>query len=137
MLDPATINRMATQIQSGSFFGYHVGQGRSAQEDIEEAHRLNPNIPLPKFMTVDEVRKESTQRSRRLFELWNKLHNILLQHEDTLRKRWVKKSLPQRKKILLTAWPNMASTHRPDYEAFKRESDDERRKGTRFRNEYF
>src|SRR5271155_4962236 len=45
-----------------------------------------------------------------------------LEHENTLRTRWIKKSREQRTKILLTAWPNMASSHRPDMHAVSRET---------------
>ena len=54
-----------------------------------------------------------------------------------MRKRWIKKSREQRKKVLLTAWPNMAATHRPDFHALTRETIDVRRRNaSRFRNEY-
>ncbi|KAF7895768.1 uncharacterized protein EAF01_009730 [Botrytis porri] len=42
-------------------------------------------------------------------------------HADTLEKRWMKKSRKKQRDMLLEAWPNMSTTHRPDYEAFRQE----------------
>ena len=64
------------------------------------------------------------------------LHAILLEHENTLRARWIKKTREQRKKILLTAWPKMPESHRPDMQAVCRESVEQRRAGTKFRNDF-
>ncbi|KAH7075133.1 hypothetical protein FB567DRAFT_453048 [Paraphoma chrysanthemicola] len=43
-----------------------------------------------------------------------RLANIVAQHEDTIRKRWIKKTQAQKKEILLKALPGMAPMHRPD-----------------------
>jgi hypothetical protein len=97
----------------------------------------NPNLPIPAFSPVSDVIREATQSSHTIFQHWNRLHSILEQYEDVLRKRWIKKSREQRKKVLLTAWPNMAVTHRPDFGALARETDDVRRRNaSRFGNEY-
>lgn len=69
--------------------------------------------PLPTFAAV---KREATLRSHNIFNSWNQLHNILLHHEETLRKRWLKKSVAQRKRVLLEAWPDMAVKHRPDFQ---------------------
>jgi hypothetical protein len=89
-------------------------------------------IDVPDSVFKDEVRRRVTQ----VFKYWERLHDILLRYEDVLRKRWLKKSLEQRKKVLLSAWPNMALTHRPEYQAFQSESEQKRRTSTRYRNEY-
>ena len=64
------------------------------------------------------------------------LHAILLEHKNTLRTRWIKKTREQRKKILLTAWPKMAESHRPDMQAIAHESVKQRCAGTKFRNDF-
>ncbi|KAF2033345.1 hypothetical protein EK21DRAFT_98345 [Setomelanomma holmii] len=46
-------------------------------------------------------------------------HKIVGRHEETIRTRWSKKSNPQKKKLLLDAWPNISTTHRPDVEAWR------------------
>lgn len=96
----------------------------------------HPDTPIQFLASVDETKIQATQCVRRLFDDWNKLHNILLQYEDVIRKRWIKKSQEQRRKVLLTAWPNMAPKHRPDFRAFWQEEHNQRRTNTRFRNEY-
>ncbi|KAI1659783.1 hypothetical protein F4813DRAFT_401361 [Daldinia decipiens] len=44
----------------------------------------------------------------------------IFRHEATIQKRWNKKTRQQKQKILLDAWPDMAVTHRPDFDAFWR-----------------
>ncbi|KAK7739032.1 hypothetical protein SLS53_005930 [Cytospora paraplurivora] len=73
-------------------------------------------------MQPADVRREAEGRAKRLFVSYNDLRAILERHEATIQKRWVKKTKSQRQAILLKAWPNMATIHRPDFEAFKKES---------------
>ena len=109
----------------------------STKGKFEWMNARYPMILLPAFPSVSEVRNEATERSGRIFRDWESLHSILNKHEDVLRKRWIKKSQDQRKRILLTAWPNMATTHRPDFRALREEPTEQRRRNaTRFRNEY-
>lgn len=75
-------------------------------------------LPMPKIKEPAEVRQEARGRSDRIFTSYETLNKILERHEDTIRKRWIKKTRPQRLKVLLNAWPNMAAVHRPDFEAF-------------------
>jgi hypothetical protein len=89
---------------------------------FEDLNAANPNLPIPSFTTLDTIAKERTSRVSKLFRDWNTLNAALLQHEDVLRKRWSKKNHEQRKKILLSAWPKMAATHRPDFQVLRRES---------------
>jgi hypothetical protein len=77
---------------------------------------------LPPLPTVNEVEAAAFKRSTNIFKSWNRLHDLLLQHEDTLRKRWVKKSVIQRKQVLLEAWPGMATKHRPDFQALGKDT---------------
>ncbi|KAF9928818.1 hypothetical protein FBU30_002089 [Linnemannia zychae] len=79
-------------------------------------------MPMPSsFPTAAEVRKEARGRVTNIFKDWRLLNSIVLRHEDTIQKRWFKKTREQRKSILLAAWPNMSAAHRPDIEAFVRE----------------
>lgn len=48
----------------------------------------------------------------------------------------MKKSREQRRKVLLSAWPSMASTHRPDFQALQRETPEQRSSGTKFRDAF-
>ncbi|KAJ5912994.1 hypothetical protein N7504_001877 [Penicillium tannophilum] len=82
-----------------------------------------PGSPaFPECKSPAEVRQEAKVRSENIFTSYETLHEILKRHEASIRKRWVKRTRPQRLKILLSAWPNMPETHRPDYDAFRKES---------------
>ena len=78
------------------------------------------SLGLPKETSLEEIRKEARVKSVNLISNWKELRGILERHEETIRKRWLKKTKTQRKKILLAAWPNMAPSHRPDYAAFRK-----------------
>ena len=84
---------------------------------------LMPGGVMPKVLTAEQARKEARARVHRIYETHDRLHLILDGHEATIQKRWAKKTKPQRLKILLSAWPNMAPNHRPDFEAFRRASE--------------
>ncbi|RDL41426.1 uncharacterized protein BP5553_01405 [Venustampulla echinocandica] len=84
-------------------------------------------LPAPSSMpTPAEAQQEARERSTEILE----------RHEDVLWKRWIKKTKVQRTAILLRAWPNMSSTHRPDYEALRKEGPQLKSRGTRFREAY-
>lgn len=91
-------------------------------------------IPIPKFQSPKAVRQEAKMRRDRIFRNYAKLHDILDRHEATIQKRWAKKTKAQRLQVLLQAWPNMAPNHRPDFEAFRRETEEERMAGTKYRD---
>ena len=99
---------------------------------------VSPNLPQPtSFPTADEIRREARERSSKIFEDWQVLNDILMRHEETIRKRWMKKVQGKKKEILLKAWPNMPSSHRPDFLALANESADQRRNGTKYRDAYW
>lgn len=93
-------------------------------------------LPMPEMKSAPEVRQEATARSANIFTSYELLHEILQRHEATIRKRWLKKTRPQRLKILLNAWPNMPRMHRPDFEAFRKESEADRNRGTKYRDSF-
>ena len=91
----------------------------------------NTSLPKPSsFPTPDEVRKEARKRVTKIFKDWTLLNHIVQRQEATIQKRWLKKTREQRKNTLLSAWPNMSASHRPDMEAFFREKS---RSATAFR----
>jgi hypothetical protein len=95
------------------------------------------NMPKPSSLpSPDEVGQKARGLSQTIFRDWNDLNSIVERHEETLRKRWGKKSKEQKKKILLAAWPNMSTQHRPDLEAWRKESPAQRAKGSKFRAAY-
>lgn len=93
-------------------------------------------LPMPDIKSAPDVRREATTRSTKIYESYELLHEILQRHEATIRKRWLKKTRPQRLKILLNVWPNMPAMHRPDFEAFRKESEADRDRATKYRDYY-
>lgn len=84
---------------------------------------ITPNgIALPTVMTPNEARREAGERTTRLFADYHLLHDILERHEATVQRRWAKKSRAQKLAILLAAWPEMPTTHRPDFRAFRKKA---------------
>ncbi|KAF7553797.1 hypothetical protein G7Z17_g3396 [Cylindrodendrum hubeiense] len=92
--------------------------------------------PIPKCPSPSEVRQEATERSRKIFASYDTLNKILERHESTIQKRWAKKTRSQRLRILLKAWPEMPVLHRPDFMAFRKESQEQRESGTKYVNEF-
>ncbi|PWY69622.1 hypothetical protein BO94DRAFT_628459 [Aspergillus sclerotioniger CBS 115572] len=90
-------------------------------------------LPLPEILSKEDVCREATTWSQSIFTSYETLHAILQRHEATIQKRWLKKTRAQRLKILLTAWPNMPAIHRPDFDAFRKESESQREKSTKYR----
>ncbi|KAF9560858.1 hypothetical protein EC968_005975 [Mortierella alpina] len=124
---PPEVRRMLQQAMAGDpDLAQHHGGDRSinSYEDLLAMFGAKAGqLPQPAgFPTPAEVRRESRQRVTQIFKDWNLLNHIVQRHEATIQKRWLKKTREQRKSVLLRAWPNMADTHRPDLEAFFKES---------------
>jgi len=92
--------------------------------------------PIPPSISPATVKSDARQRAEHIFKNWRLLNEILERHEATIQKRWKKKTNESRRKILLSAWPNMPVSHRPDFEAFTRESREQRAAGTRFKDAF-
>ena len=56
-----------------------------------------------------------------VYSRWVELREILERHEELIRKRWLKRSREQRKKLLLSIWPEMSAHHRPDFRMYSQE----------------
>ncbi|TVY44381.1 hypothetical protein LOCC1_G003492 [Lachnellula occidentalis] len=69
-----------------------------------------------------EVRKQAKIGSERVLSDWHTLRKIVEKHSVVLEKRWVKKTRKKQKDLLLQAWPNMSPSHRPDFEAYRKEN---------------
>jgi hypothetical protein len=87
------------------------------QMDMFAATHLPPPSDLP---TPAEARQQARCRASNVLSEFKLLRDILDRHEETLRKRWTKKTRTKRKEVLLTIWPTMAPSHRPDFEAFQK-----------------
>ena len=54
-----------------------------------------------------------------IFDNWGKLQYVFSEHTRTLGKRWSKKDEHKRRGLMLKAWPNMSSMHRPDFDVIR------------------
>lgn len=88
-------------------------------------------------LTKEIVGAKAATHAKSIFENFALLGKIMDRHQSTMHKRWLKKSNQKRRSILFEAWgPNMALSHRPDFEALDKESDQQRYEGTRFRDAF-
>jgi hypothetical protein len=92
--------------------------------------------PIPPSISPATVKTEARQYAKQIWKNWRFLKEILERHEATIQNRWKKKTKESRRKILLSAWPNMPVSHRPDFEAFTKESHEQRVAGTRFKDAF-
>jgi hypothetical protein len=74
------------------------------------------------YPTPEEVRQKVAHGTQKVLSDWNTLRKIVERHAETLEKRWIKKTKKKQKDLLLQAWPNMSSSHRPDFEAYRMEN---------------
>ncbi|KAK4035201.1 hypothetical protein C8A01DRAFT_48531 [Parachaetomium inaequale] len=93
-------------------------------------------FPIPTIVTAADLRREAEKRAKNIVEHWETLRGLLQRHEATIDRRWTKKSKKQRLKTILEVWPDMPYTHRPDFNAFRKETEAERNAGTKFRKDY-
>jgi hypothetical protein len=98
---------------------------------------LGPGIPSPSsFPSAAEIRRDARECSRKIFDSYSTLNRIVLRHEETLRKRWTKRTKDARRKLLLAVRPNIPQRHRPDFRALEREKPEQLQTGTKFRDAY-
>ncbi|OAQ99017.1 hypothetical protein LLEC1_01157 [Akanthomyces lecanii] len=125
---------------SGQDLGSLNGFGDGIPDDIDWSNPQSlfkaiggrvPETPAPA-----KVRREAKDRSRDIFAAHDSLNKILQRHEATTQKRWSKKTRQQRLQILLKAWPGMPASHRPDFEAFRKESKEQRERGTAYKDHF-
>ncbi|PNY25651.1 Uncharacterized protein TCAP_04410 [Tolypocladium capitatum] len=89
------------------------------------------------YMSPADIRRDAQQVSASVFASYEKLQAILARHEAMIQKRWAKKKKQQRLDTLTSAWgPGMPTAHRPDFEAFRKESNQQRDKGTQYRDHF-
>ncbi|POS75154.1 hypothetical protein DHEL01_v206455 [Diaporthe helianthi] len=93
-------------------------------------------MPVPPTMEPADLQRLARGMSEDIFHNHSLLQEILYRHEATIQKRWLKKTRPQKLKILLDAWPSMAAVHRPDFQAFRKESQYAPQAGTSFREHF-
>lgn len=77
------------------------------------------DLPVPKDLTVKQIRTHATSFSHSIFSDWTQLNAILKRFEATIRKRWLRKTTKQRRELLLKVRPTIPHVHRPDFEGFR------------------
>lgn len=82
-----------------------------------------PFTSFPGYKPEADVKREAKAFMEVISSEWNYLRAILASYEQLLHKRWKKKNVEQRKKIILQSWPDIPSMHRPDFYAVQRVSD--------------
>ncbi|MCJ1453083.1 hypothetical protein MMC28_003428 [Mycoblastus sanguinarius] len=92
-------------------------------------------LPRPKI-TLSKLKHEARTRVDDIFKNQMRLKCILGRYEDMLRKRWTKKTSEQRKQVLLSAWPSMPSTHRPDFHELRRKPVPQRQNNPDFKEPF-
>lgn len=103
---------------------------------FKELNEANPNFPVPELKTFEEVQSQAKEQAKIIFSTQKALAGILDKHEHILTKRWMKKSTEQRRKILVAVFPQIPLTHRPDFQAMRREKMEKTRSGTQFRDSW-
>ncbi|KAJ6281928.1 hypothetical protein J3E71DRAFT_362053 [Bipolaris maydis] len=109
-VDPYETFTLATQ-ELFSRFPWVVCMPPFTAELLAKLHRnvfVTPSL-------VTAIAKHASSLGESICKDYNDLNKIIIRHEATIRKRWLKKTQVQRRDILLKAWPNMPQTHRPDY----------------------
>lgn len=107
---------------------------RKMADTILDGRSTNYNSKI----TLAKAQPLALQRSKAIFENWTSLQKVLDKHEGVIRKRWLKKSQKQRTDIIKAAWnrPDLASFHRPDFVAFKKEGNVAQDAQSKFRDAY-
>lgn len=80
---------------------------------ILREHSANP-------AAIDEFKKQAPILVDQIFEHWEKLQIIFQKHEQTIERRWKKKTVQKRQQLLLEAWPEISLKHRPDCIALRK-----------------
>ena len=91
---------------------------------------------MPTLISKNEVQRLAKQRATSIFAVREVLLSIYDRYGGTIHRRWTKKTSEQRRKVLLKAFPTMPASHRPDFEALRRESTKQRRSDTHFYDSY-
>ena len=68
-------------------------------------------------LSPEKAKDLSAGYAEGIFRAWYWMRDVFAKHEATIRRRWLRKTRENRRKILLEVWPEMSLSHRPDFEA--------------------
>lgn len=139
--DEARLRALVTNFQNQQLESDQSSEEDSFYRDPETMFRAmgagQPGgLPMPKLTTAADVRRRTKLYVSEIFDCLSFVRKVLERHEETIYKRWSKKTRNQRCRLLMAAWPNMVVAHRPDFAALRAETDAQRAAGTRFRDSY-
>ncbi|CAJ2506807.1 Uu.00g079930.m01.CDS01 [Anthostomella pinea] len=66
------------------------------------------------YLSPQAVQKKTLEHTKRIFENWSWLRDVIPRHEDVVQRRWLKKSPNKRGTLLTHVWPDIPTGHRPD-----------------------
>jgi hypothetical protein len=119
--------------------GVHSDQPIDKAENLREFYYSMPNCSVVEFrQVIDDLASRDAEQAvfevpeqhadsmnnikvtapglvNKIFDDWEKLGAFFANNETTIARRWKKKSVDKRKKILLEAWPEISLKHRPDF----------------------
>ena len=78
------------------------------------------DLPIPQKHSFEEIAKLAKDFATSIFADWIKLSAIVKRFEGVIGKRWLRKTPKQRRDLFLKAWPDMATTHKPDFLGFRK-----------------
>ena len=71
------------------------------------------------LLSPSQARSLANARSKQIFEDWSLMRSVIEHHGNIVGKRWLKKTITKRREILLSNFPSMAKSHRPDLKAYR------------------
>ncbi|KAH7920974.1 hypothetical protein BV22DRAFT_1039175 [Leucogyrophana mollusca] len=82
---------------------HHPEVAEKVTETSDRPTHLIPEVRL----TLEEAEAEAKVASEKLFFVYDKLHTLVLGYEDTIKKRWGKRSRSKKHELLLEVYPGM------------------------------
>lgn len=94
------------------------GAQKMALHELTRLLHRNDMITPP---VIDAIEHHAAALSQDICDDFKALNAIILRHEALIGFRWRKKTVSERQKLIINAWPNMPRHHRPDtMERFQR-----------------
>ncbi|KAJ7639439.1 hypothetical protein FB45DRAFT_1001296 [Roridomyces roridus] len=96
----------------------------TAADSIAQAwgfyNSMPPHLPRPIDILAPQQAAEKVEPVRRkLFESYGRLRDIVLAHEETIQKRWKKRTVGKRKELLASIDSALPKAHAPEIAAFE------------------
>ncbi|KAI1635615.1 hypothetical protein F4809DRAFT_663902 [Biscogniauxia mediterranea] len=83
-------------------------------QSFAPSFNLYDDLLIGDIVTPEQVEDASARLASRILDNYKKLSSIVRQYEAKIQTRWIKKSKLKRRQIILKAWPQIPTHHRPD-----------------------